>query len=471
MEVILYPDAEQAIRDETLRFRNEECAGLLLGHSKENGTQIHVVRSSASGPQAEHGAAYIRPDTDFFNEIIEDAEKEGLTFLGEWHKHPGWISEPSNGDIRTIQEIMATNAMQRYLAVIVNGAGPMASLKSFIFRNKTTYDEIPCRVLHTGLSDLGPMDEPLDSSLHTSDLQPNEGFGQFLAQEPTAHEPSDPVIATQDNPKPPGFLSRVARAFSLRGSSEAGLEGGGSLGASSSVRWYENPELRNRLLLERESMRNHFPDFSLHEKDGCLFWKSVYRDHHILLKYPRSFPHGPIEVIVVPDIVPLTDEHPNHYAVVAAEYAVTRIDYKMLEEDHGAAHALTESAGRGQQWYETEEGKKRFTKEMTDLTGAGYDIRRFRTSAGMIAIQVSLRNNLRVILVCPENYPNAPPRIQLPSECVPCGIEKPVDAFYPLSTRWWNPSTDSLVYVIREVVSRIESHSGSSFADESSGLP
>ena len=80
VEVILHSEAEQTIRDETLHFQNEECAGLLLGYLRESGNQIHVTRSSRSGPLAEHGATFVRPDTDYFNEIIQKTEKEGSRF-------------------------------------------------------------------------------------------------------------------------------------------------------------------------------------------------------------------------------------------------------------------------------------------------------------------------------------------------------------------------------------------------------
>ena len=374
------------------------------------------------------------------------------------------MMRPSNGDFHTIREIMMMNRLPTYLALIVNGAGPMASLKTFLFRNSFSCDEVPCKTEHTRFADFSISDEsfpaidrPSQESLKSGDSELDRQKNSPHSQKSMTQEPEDNTKGLRDNQKRTHFISRFTRRFSSR-------DNGGALDERTSYsnvshRWYDDPSLKTKLLLEKETMRNHFPDFSLHVKDGHLFWKSDYRGHRVLLRYPQSFPHEPIQVFIVPDIVHAQDENPSYYAVIAAEYAIVRIDRKALEEQEHTSAESAEPVASGNERHESWEREERLAKEMADLTHAGYDSRQIPTAFGAVTFQVFLKNSsTSVVLTCSHNYPDEPPSIQVRSEHITSGTREAIENACQQSTHPWNPRTDSLLSIVQMVASKLLCH-------------
>jgi proteasome lid subunit RPN8/RPN11 len=75
----------------------EECCGLLLGRSSDNGNEIIAIRRATNrNVDRRHDRFVIGPD-DF---IAADraARKEGLDIVGMYHSHPDHPARPSSTD-------------------------------------------------------------------------------------------------------------------------------------------------------------------------------------------------------------------------------------------------------------------------------------------------------------------------------------------------------------------------------------
>lgn len=81
-----------------------ETSGLLLGKIIDEKEYV-ILEVSDGGKNERRSWASVTPDKDYFDHKIEDAERRGLVYLGEWHKHPGYITHPSGGDNQTIKAI------------------------------------------------------------------------------------------------------------------------------------------------------------------------------------------------------------------------------------------------------------------------------------------------------------------------------------------------------------------------------
>jgi integrative and conjugative element protein (TIGR02256 family) len=92
---------------EAERVKQNETGGVLLGWS---GPDLAITRVVGPGPSARHGARTFEPDYDWQEkQIAELYESSGrrLSYLGDWHTHPGGSVTPSPTDLRTIRNIAA----------------------------------------------------------------------------------------------------------------------------------------------------------------------------------------------------------------------------------------------------------------------------------------------------------------------------------------------------------------------------
>ena len=86
---------------------SNETSGLLLG-KLENEKRYIIMEVTDGGKNEKRSWASVTPDKSYFNRRIEEAERKGLIYLGEWHKHPGSLINPSEGDIHSVQTIFGS---------------------------------------------------------------------------------------------------------------------------------------------------------------------------------------------------------------------------------------------------------------------------------------------------------------------------------------------------------------------------
>jgi integrative and conjugative element protein (TIGR02256 family) len=93
---------------EARRTEPLESGGVLLGWHDQDNLELVVARVLGPGLEATHRRTRFSPDGDWHREQIAEAyEASGRTvsYLGDWHSHPGGSSAPSRRDERTARRI------------------------------------------------------------------------------------------------------------------------------------------------------------------------------------------------------------------------------------------------------------------------------------------------------------------------------------------------------------------------------
>lgn len=99
------------------RMQPLETGGILLGYRAEEGREFVVTHIVGPGPKAIHKRARFVPDHHYqFAEITRlyaeqpRWESHALTYLGDWHTHPGNFSYLSGQDKATLRLIAVTKS-------------------------------------------------------------------------------------------------------------------------------------------------------------------------------------------------------------------------------------------------------------------------------------------------------------------------------------------------------------------------
>lgn len=85
----------------------KETGGLLLGY-RHSPTEIVITDAIGPGPGGNHRRAGFDPDTDWQTSELAlryAAHHRRITYLGDWHTHPGGSSTLSRTDRRTVRAI------------------------------------------------------------------------------------------------------------------------------------------------------------------------------------------------------------------------------------------------------------------------------------------------------------------------------------------------------------------------------
>lgn len=91
---------------EARQYPDLETGGLLLGYWKDD--EIVVASATGPGPNAQRGRTWFRPDQQWQTEDLARAYAASgrtMTYLGDWHTHPGGTAIPSRTDRRTMRAI------------------------------------------------------------------------------------------------------------------------------------------------------------------------------------------------------------------------------------------------------------------------------------------------------------------------------------------------------------------------------
>lgn len=91
----------------------KETGGVLMGYKKEK--EIGITHLIGPGPNAIHEKYSFTPDNDYHEKEIARIYKstgKDITYIGDWHTHPGNAAYLSERDKKTLRNISA-NKMSR----------------------------------------------------------------------------------------------------------------------------------------------------------------------------------------------------------------------------------------------------------------------------------------------------------------------------------------------------------------------
>ena len=112
--VWLPPSVVVQLERESERCRPLETGGVLLGFlDRDDLGKLQVISASGPGPRAIHRHNSFTPDALWQERQIADTyEQSGriVTYLGDWHSHPGGAEGPSRLDRKTAARIARTTA-------------------------------------------------------------------------------------------------------------------------------------------------------------------------------------------------------------------------------------------------------------------------------------------------------------------------------------------------------------------------
>jgi integrative and conjugative element protein (TIGR02256 family) len=121
-------EALDAMVAEARRTEPLETGGVLLGWHGDDDEEIAVAKVLGPGSRAVHRRSRFSPDTGWQRrEIARVYEQSGRTvsYLGDWHSHPGGGETPSRRDQRTARRIARARSarVMRPVMLILPGAG------------------------------------------------------------------------------------------------------------------------------------------------------------------------------------------------------------------------------------------------------------------------------------------------------------------------------------------------------------
>lgn len=94
------------ITAECQRIAPKESGGLLLGYWAAGDVIVRIA--TGAGPESNHNLSSYIPDNKFDSDQIAKFYKETrgiITYLGDWHSHPGGGSDLSKDDVITLINI------------------------------------------------------------------------------------------------------------------------------------------------------------------------------------------------------------------------------------------------------------------------------------------------------------------------------------------------------------------------------
>lgn len=125
-------NALQAIRSETIRAGSLETGGGLFGNEQRN--RFTVLEATGPGPHYGASGVHFTPNIALLHAQIDDAERRGLVYLGEWHRHPGSLTVPSDGDMQTFAHMLDRMPVDSLLMVIATKNGLGIDLHAYVAR-------------------------------------------------------------------------------------------------------------------------------------------------------------------------------------------------------------------------------------------------------------------------------------------------------------------------------------------------
>lgn len=114
--------ARECIQREIAEAGVLETGGLLLGWARPDLDSIVVDRATGPGRRARRSATRLRLDARDLQKLVDEVHKhsEGrVTYLGDWHLHPGAATRPSKTDRSSLLNIVEQVGIEAALLIVV----------------------------------------------------------------------------------------------------------------------------------------------------------------------------------------------------------------------------------------------------------------------------------------------------------------------------------------------------------------
>lgn len=132
MTVEMAASALRTIQNETIWAGSLETGGGLFG--KEQRNHFTVLEATGPGPHYDASVVHFSPNIEVLHAQIDDAERRGLVYLGEWHRHPGSLTVPSDGDMQTFARMLDQMPIDSLLMAIATKNGFGVNLHAYVVR-------------------------------------------------------------------------------------------------------------------------------------------------------------------------------------------------------------------------------------------------------------------------------------------------------------------------------------------------
>lgn len=120
------------IDEEMALYPDQETGGLLLGYW--GGDEVVITTVTGPGPAARRGRTWFEPDSAWQADQLAQVYRESgrtVTYLGDWHTHPGGAAVPSRRDRKTLRRIRSApeaRAPRPLMGIVVPSGGPQPAL-------------------------------------------------------------------------------------------------------------------------------------------------------------------------------------------------------------------------------------------------------------------------------------------------------------------------------------------------------
>ena len=187
--------------EDALAHPDRETGGTILGVRR--GVEFIGVINIPAGPAARRTLVRYSPDTEWQQAVVDVVTQRlrHLTYVSDWHMHPGGFDRPSVHDLRTAREIVTDEGWDSPAAVFpigVREAGKVRFRAYLMQRETLEFREIPLLILDDH-------DPRLTAALTGMDAPTHEAL----------HETSEANDAGRDarGDSPGGILNRIAASL------------------------------------------------------------------------------------------------------------------------------------------------------------------------------------------------------------------------------------------------------------------
>ena len=150
-KIMVAPDVINTIKEETLKYGSFETGGLLIGEKSLMNDEYSIIVKKATGPgnNSQHSTHNFIPDVEHYqSEMRTELYRNGIVYIGEWHKHPGSFDEPSGTDLNTMKQITSDDNTKDVLIVIstrpeANGNEPDIVKTNFYYYQRGMKNFVP----------------------------------------------------------------------------------------------------------------------------------------------------------------------------------------------------------------------------------------------------------------------------------------------------------------------------------------
>lgn len=160
---------------DALAHPSSETGGTILG--VRQGVDLVGVLNVPAGPAARRTSVRYSPDTDWQQAVVDVVTQQlrHLTYVSDWHTHPGSFDRPSAHDLRTARTIVTDKTWNAPSAVFPIGVRENGSVRfrAYLMRRETLiFSEIPLVIVDDHdprvTAALTGMDAPIREAAHVA---------------------------------------------------------------------------------------------------------------------------------------------------------------------------------------------------------------------------------------------------------------------------------------------------------------